>query len=367
MKNLIATVALMDECGAAPDWLRDYDWEHYNHNVLSDAEIARLEGAFAAFFATRTMRELYEQALEAPDPARAVQRRARDPRARPAPRAGAVRDRRAARARRVARAARFLREDRGSRDPDPPPRAAARRARSRGIRELERRGGPRPQTRAHAAARPDLRGRERARARLRRRGPGRHALFRRARRARDPDRVGEGARLPAHPLDDARQPARPRRLADVPPAQPGQGELVGQPARGRGHRARAAARARVGRRRVGELRAGPDGALGARRRVAAPREARARVRLRVSVRADRRAALVSGIRRPGLRDLGLQPPDRLARPRGDRPRGTRSPTRSRRASSRSRSRRRCSSAGAPASAARSTSPRSRPRCTACPR
>ena len=64
VKNLIATVALMDECGAAPDWLRDYDWEHYNHNVLSDAEIAKLEGAFAAFFATRTMRELYEQALK---------------------------------------------------------------------------------------------------------------------------------------------------------------------------------------------------------------------------------------------------------------------------------------------------------------
>jgi crotonobetainyl-CoA:carnitine CoA-transferase CaiB-like acyl-CoA transferase len=64
VKNLIATVALMDESGAAPDWLRDYDWQHYNHNVLSDAEIARLEAAFAAFFATRTMRELYEQALK---------------------------------------------------------------------------------------------------------------------------------------------------------------------------------------------------------------------------------------------------------------------------------------------------------------
>jgi crotonobetainyl-CoA:carnitine CoA-transferase CaiB-like acyl-CoA transferase len=64
VKNLIATVALMDECGAAPDWLRDYDWQHYNHNVLGDAEIARLEDAFGAFFRTRTMRELYEQALK---------------------------------------------------------------------------------------------------------------------------------------------------------------------------------------------------------------------------------------------------------------------------------------------------------------
>jgi crotonobetainyl-CoA:carnitine CoA-transferase CaiB-like acyl-CoA transferase len=64
VKNLIATVELMDECGAAPDWLRDYDWEHYNHNVLTREEIARLEAAFGAFFRTRTMRELYEQALK---------------------------------------------------------------------------------------------------------------------------------------------------------------------------------------------------------------------------------------------------------------------------------------------------------------
>ena len=63
LKNLIATVAYMAECGAAPDWLRDYDWEHYNHNMLDAAEIARLEDAFGAFFATRTMRDLYEQAL----------------------------------------------------------------------------------------------------------------------------------------------------------------------------------------------------------------------------------------------------------------------------------------------------------------
>lgn len=63
VRNLAATVAYMEECGAAPDWLRDYDWEHYNHNTLSDTEIARLEEVFGAFFRTRTMRELYEQAL----------------------------------------------------------------------------------------------------------------------------------------------------------------------------------------------------------------------------------------------------------------------------------------------------------------
>jgi crotonobetainyl-CoA:carnitine CoA-transferase CaiB-like acyl-CoA transferase len=63
VKNLIATVELMAESGAAPGWLRDYDWAHYNHNTLDDAEIARLEEAFGAFFCTRTMRDLYDEAL----------------------------------------------------------------------------------------------------------------------------------------------------------------------------------------------------------------------------------------------------------------------------------------------------------------
>ena len=62
--NLVATVALMDESGMAPEWLRSYDWEHYNHNTLSDEEIARFEAAFGAFFATKTRRFLYEEALE---------------------------------------------------------------------------------------------------------------------------------------------------------------------------------------------------------------------------------------------------------------------------------------------------------------
>ncbi len=62
--NLKATVAYMDECGMAPPWLRDYDWEAYDYAKLSDAEIARLEGAFGAFFASRSMRELFAQALE---------------------------------------------------------------------------------------------------------------------------------------------------------------------------------------------------------------------------------------------------------------------------------------------------------------
>jgi len=62
--NLIATVEYMAEAGMAPDWLRDYDWASYNHNTVSDDEIARLEAAFGAFFATKTRRELFEQALE---------------------------------------------------------------------------------------------------------------------------------------------------------------------------------------------------------------------------------------------------------------------------------------------------------------
>jgi crotonobetainyl-CoA:carnitine CoA-transferase CaiB-like acyl-CoA transferase len=61
--NLVATSAYMDECDMAPAWLRDYDWQSYHHNTVSDTEIARLEDAFAAFFREKTMAELYEQAL----------------------------------------------------------------------------------------------------------------------------------------------------------------------------------------------------------------------------------------------------------------------------------------------------------------
>ena len=63
VRNLIATSEYMAEQGMQPEWMRAYDWSTYNHNTLSDDEIERFESAFAAFFATRTMRELYEQAL----------------------------------------------------------------------------------------------------------------------------------------------------------------------------------------------------------------------------------------------------------------------------------------------------------------
>jgi benzylsuccinate CoA-transferase BbsE subunit len=62
--SLVATVAWMDEEGMAPAWLRELDWKSYNHNLLTPEEIARLEAAFGAFFATKTRRELFEQSLE---------------------------------------------------------------------------------------------------------------------------------------------------------------------------------------------------------------------------------------------------------------------------------------------------------------
>ena len=61
--NLVATVEYMAESGMAPEWLREIDWRSYNHNELSDAEIARLEAVFGAFFASKTRRELYQEAL----------------------------------------------------------------------------------------------------------------------------------------------------------------------------------------------------------------------------------------------------------------------------------------------------------------
>jgi len=62
--GLRALVAWMDEVGHAPQWLRDYDWEAFRPEALDAAELARLEQAFGAFFASLGMRELYEGALE---------------------------------------------------------------------------------------------------------------------------------------------------------------------------------------------------------------------------------------------------------------------------------------------------------------
>jgi crotonobetainyl-CoA:carnitine CoA-transferase CaiB-like acyl-CoA transferase len=61
--NLEATVAYMAEYDMAPDWLREYDWAGYNHNTLTPEEVEQLEDAFGKFFATKSRRQLYEQAL----------------------------------------------------------------------------------------------------------------------------------------------------------------------------------------------------------------------------------------------------------------------------------------------------------------
>ena len=61
--NLRATVAYMEECAMAPAWLHDQDWSAWDPAAASAAELARVESAFAAFFESKSMRELYEQAL----------------------------------------------------------------------------------------------------------------------------------------------------------------------------------------------------------------------------------------------------------------------------------------------------------------
>lgn len=62
--NLVATVEYMNECGMAPAWLLEFDWAGYDPNLLSAGELDRLEAAFGAFFASRSRRELYEEALK---------------------------------------------------------------------------------------------------------------------------------------------------------------------------------------------------------------------------------------------------------------------------------------------------------------
>ena len=61
--SLVATVEYMAECGMAADWLREFDWERYSPLAVSDQELARLEQAFGAFFESKSMRELYDEAL----------------------------------------------------------------------------------------------------------------------------------------------------------------------------------------------------------------------------------------------------------------------------------------------------------------
>ncbi len=61
--SLEATVACMHEHGMAPQWLREMDWASYSPFTCGEDVLQRLEEVFAAFFATRTRRELYREAL----------------------------------------------------------------------------------------------------------------------------------------------------------------------------------------------------------------------------------------------------------------------------------------------------------------
>ena len=61
--NLIATVEYMKQCGMAPAWLQDFDWQSYSPITASDEELARIEEAFAALFASQSMGNLYDEAL----------------------------------------------------------------------------------------------------------------------------------------------------------------------------------------------------------------------------------------------------------------------------------------------------------------
>jgi crotonobetainyl-CoA:carnitine CoA-transferase CaiB-like acyl-CoA transferase len=62
--GLIAMVKLMDEHGMASEKLKATDWKTYNHNLLTQAEVDELSAEFGAFFASKTMTELFQAAVE---------------------------------------------------------------------------------------------------------------------------------------------------------------------------------------------------------------------------------------------------------------------------------------------------------------
>jgi crotonobetainyl-CoA:carnitine CoA-transferase CaiB-like acyl-CoA transferase len=64
LPGLIAMVDYMAEHGMASEKLRARDWKAYNHNLLSQAEVDELSAEFGAFFATKTMTELFAAACE---------------------------------------------------------------------------------------------------------------------------------------------------------------------------------------------------------------------------------------------------------------------------------------------------------------
>ena len=60
--GLVAMVTWMDEHGMASEALRTKDWKAYNHNTLTQAEVDALSAEFGAFFATKTMQEIFDKA-----------------------------------------------------------------------------------------------------------------------------------------------------------------------------------------------------------------------------------------------------------------------------------------------------------------
>ena len=62
--SLRASVEWMDEQGLAPDWLKAMDWAKFSPLDEDATRLTEIEEAFARFFRTRSMRELYEGSLE---------------------------------------------------------------------------------------------------------------------------------------------------------------------------------------------------------------------------------------------------------------------------------------------------------------
>jgi crotonobetainyl-CoA:carnitine CoA-transferase CaiB-like acyl-CoA transferase len=62
--GIIGLVRLMDEHGMAPAWIKDRDWQKYNHNLIEQAEVDAIESALGEFFRTKTMDELFAAACE---------------------------------------------------------------------------------------------------------------------------------------------------------------------------------------------------------------------------------------------------------------------------------------------------------------
>ena len=62
--GIIALVTYMDENGMAPPALTGRDWKGYNHNLITQPDVDEIEAALAAFFATKTMAELFDAACE---------------------------------------------------------------------------------------------------------------------------------------------------------------------------------------------------------------------------------------------------------------------------------------------------------------